>query len=294
MAAREHIEVDVDGGALFVASWGTAAAPTVVAVHGITANHAAWQWVADELESDLRLVAPDLRGRGASAGVGGGYGLERHAADVVAILDTLGRDRAVVVGHSMGAYVAAVVAAQYPERVAAVVMVDGGLSLPLGAGIDVDEFIAAVLGPALSRLDLTFESEEAYFAFWAEHPAFRSAVDALDERTLRYLRWDLGGEPPAVRSRVVRDAVMTDGRDLVGSDAVATAPERIDVPVVLLRAPRGLLDEPNPLLPDALVDVFRDRFGDLRDRVIPDTNHYSIVMGAGAAEVAGAIRGLVR
>ncbi|WP_425470408.1 alpha/beta fold hydrolase [Streptomyces diacarni] len=76
------------------------------------------------------LYAPDLRGRAASADLPGPYGLAAHVADVLALLDHLGQRRAVLIGHSMGGFVAALAAARHPSRVAGTVLVDGGLPFP--------------------------------------------------------------------------------------------------------------------------------------------------------------------
>ncbi|MCH7750179.1 MAG: alpha/beta fold hydrolase, partial [Acidobacteria bacterium] len=101
----DHLTVPVTGGDLFVARWGSG--PPVLAVHGITGSHAAWPWVADRLVGAVSLIAPDLRGRGASNGLPGLFGMAAHAADLVAVLDHLDVTRAVVVGHSMGAWIGA-------------------------------------------------------------------------------------------------------------------------------------------------------------------------------------------
>ena len=104
----EHVTVPVTGGDLFVARWGSG--PPVLAVHGITGSHAAWPWVADRLAGAVNLIAPDLRGRGASNALADPFGMAAHATDLVAVLDHLEVTRAVVVGHSMGAWVGATLA----------------------------------------------------------------------------------------------------------------------------------------------------------------------------------------
>ena len=101
------LDVPVDGGKLRVLQWGTGRR-VALAVHGITASAMAWQAVARQMPPGWTLAAPDLRGRGYSASLPGPYGLERHAADVTAVLRHFGGSgvRPVLAGHSMGAYVA--------------------------------------------------------------------------------------------------------------------------------------------------------------------------------------------
>jgi len=130
------LNVAVDGGDLRVLLWGTGKR-VAVAVHGITASGMSWQAVARHMPSDWTLAAPDLRGRGHSRDLPGPYGLDRHASDVAAVLRHFG-GRPVLAGHSMGAYIALLARDAYPELVRRLVLVDGGLPLPVPEGIDLD------------------------------------------------------------------------------------------------------------------------------------------------------------
>ena len=282
---KELMEVPVEGGALTVGVWGGAAddAPVVLAVHGITASHLSWAGVAEELAGEVRLVAPDLRGRGGSASLPGPFGMEAHARDMVAVADYFGVERPVVVGHSMGAYVAEVMAAEYPARVGRVLMVDGGVVLPVPEGMSTEDALQAIIGPALARLSMTFESREAYHGFWRAHPALGPWWSPLLEE---YIDYDTEGTEPELRSRVSRDAVIEDSEYLLRSPKMATAVSRSQCTIELLRAERGMLDNPEPLVPDALVP---DGVVDLG--VVPDTNHYTISLAPhGAVALADAIR----
>jgi hypothetical protein len=62
-------------------------------------------------------------------------------------------------------------------------------------------------------------------------------------------------------------------------DAARRAFLALACPTVLVRAPRGLLDDPNPLLPEAAVDEAKAQLPHLVDVVVPDTNHYQLVLG---------------
>jgi pimeloyl-ACP methyl ester carboxylesterase len=281
-----RLDVPVAGGTLAVFELGAGGEP-VLAVHGITANSHAWLAVARALVGRAALLACDLRGRGASSRLPPPYGMEAYTSDMLAVLDHCGIDRAVLVGHSLGAYAVARFATDHPERVRAAVLVDGGLTRPGIEGADPQVVLNAVLGPALARLEMTFATGSAYHDWWRAHPAFAGA-DVLDEDLVAYANHDLAGDPPELRSVVANDAVRTDAGELfeIGKPA-----HRLAVPVELLRAPRGLQNQPDPMLPASLAEEWASGAPTQRSVAeVPDVNHYTIVMGAaGAGAVAQSI-----
>jgi pimeloyl-ACP methyl ester carboxylesterase len=212
-----------------------------------------------------------------------------HAEDCAAVIRGLGLAPAIVVGESMGGYVAVVLAARYPELVRAVVLVDGGIPLQAPADVPVEMVLSAVLGPALARLGQTFASVESYFEFWRAHPAFANEWNADIED---YLRYDLVGEPPALRSRVSAVAVEEDTRQqLADPSLIEDSLRSLRGPLSLLRATRGLLDQPEPLLPDALVAPWREALPQLLVDTVEDTNHYTLMFGArGVSRIAELVR----
>jgi lipase len=270
----ELIQVPVHGGELTVARWGGGPG-TVVGVHGISASHRAWSAVGEHL-GGITLVAPDLRGRGASGGLSGPFGMAAHARDVLSVIDHIGQRQVVVTGHSMGGYVALELAAVAPERVSSLVLVDGGLATPLPPGADIDGLLETTLGPALARLRRSFESRDAYLDFWKEHPAFKE-TSCWNEHVEAYLGYDLTGEAPELRSRVSEQAVIEDGREVLSGAGVWENLSSISCPVSLLRAPRGLLNQSEPLIADALVERARRKLSTLSDEIVPDCNHYTLM-----------------
>lgn len=279
-----EFSVAVAGGALTVTRWGAADALPVLALHGITANGHSFARVAAELPGGLALLAPDLRGRARSAHLPGPYGLGAHVADLVAVLDAAGVDRTVVVGHSMGAFVACLAAVRHPDRVAGLLLVDGGYGLPVPPGTDIE----AVLGPAMARLRMTFEGPDHYREFWRRHPAFTKGWNTwVDHYVLR----DLVGEPPAMRSACDEDSVRTDGEQVISDPEALAAVHDLPCPARLLWTARGLMDEsPGLYTPERLaglpekVDVVE----------LPDDNHYSPLFSSTAALVAEQIHTLVQ
>jgi pimeloyl-ACP methyl ester carboxylesterase len=291
-------QIPVAGGTLTVAIAGPPveeADGVVLAVHGITASHLAWASVARELSATTGacLLAPDLRGRGRSAELPGPYGMAAHVADLLAVLDFFAVDSAVVAGHSMGAYVAARLAADHPERVSSLVLVDGGPPVPYPPDEDPEDVLAAVLGSSLTRLGVTFAKREDYRLMWEMHPAF---AGPWDDDIEAYLSYDLADaqddqRPDAVRSVTSLSAVQTDSRELMLDEATRNALLQVQTPVRLLLAPRGLLNE-EPLLPRTAIDELVAVRPQTDVEEVADTNHYSILLGpgSGARRVTDAIR----
>jgi pimeloyl-ACP methyl ester carboxylesterase len=281
-------DVAVAGGLLRVGEWGDDG-PVVLAVHGITANHRSWVAVAEAVGRDVRLVAPDLRGRGGSGTLPGPCGMEAHGRDLVAVLDALELEGALAVGHSMGAFVVAAAGARYPERFPRVLLVDGGLPLslppsqrPQVGAVDVDALLHAMLGPAMQRLAMRFPTRESYRAYWRQHPA----LEEWDERIWSYLDYDLIGVEPELRSGVAIDAVRDDTLDTSNAQLVGAAINGLAVPPVLLRAERGLANDA-PLYSDAVVDEWPN----VEHRMAVAANHYTILFNtAGVDAVAAEIR----
>ncbi|HEY1652425.1 MAG TPA: alpha/beta hydrolase [Acidimicrobiales bacterium] len=291
MADTGQQSVEVHGGELHVTRFGSGSR-AVLGIHGITASSMSLAVVARHLGDDITLLAPDLRGRGASAGLPGPYGMRAHAEDCAATIRALCEPPVVVLGHSMGGYVAVVLAATHPELVERLVLADGGLPLPLPDDapddIDPDEVIDVVLGPAIDRLTMVFPTEESYLDFWRAHPAMEEWSSDVEA----YLRYDLRPTEGGYRSRVVEPAVRTDGAEqMVAPDLIPQSLRAVGCPIRFIGAPRGLLNQPSSLIPDEVVRHWQDELPDLRANVVDDVNHYTLVIGErGAAEVARAVR----
>lgn len=284
----ERLDVPVAGGSLAVYRLGTAE-PVVLAVHGITSNSHAWVAVARALAGRASLAAADLRGRGRSAELPGPYGVTTYVRDLLAVLDRLELENTVAVGHSLGAYIVARLAANHPERVRAAVLVDGGLTIPAARDVDPQTFIDGFLGPVLARLRERFPSPEAYHDWWRAHPALKGGA-VTDRDLIPYADHDLVEAGPDLRSSVVEQAVRADADEVL---EIGESAHRLTVPATLLCAPRGLLDEPNPMQPLDLVREWAAEDPDRRRALqVPDTNHYTLIMSErGARTVAETVAG---
>ncbi|BCL12401.1 alpha/beta fold hydrolase [Micromonospora sagamiensis] len=256
----------------------------IVALHGITASYVNFVGIAERLAGRRPLLALDLRGRGGSdKPEGGPYGMSQHARDVAAAMAAFGLDDCVVVGHSMGAFVAAALAAEHPDRVTGVMMVDGGLPLTAPPGVDPVALLDVVLGPQLARLRQEFPSREAYHDYWRPLPAFPAEV--WGPWVHAYLDYDLGGTAPRLRPRASEAAIRADYLDTLDADLLRKRLAAIEVPVTLLTAEEGFYPGQPPLYPDALVQAESAAMARFAHQRVSPTTHYTIALADHGATV---------
>lgn len=118
-------DVDLDSVRLHVRIGGTGT--PVVLLHGFGETGAMWNPVLPRLAAGHTVIAPDLRGAGASSKPETGYDKATMAQDIRALLQTLGVDQATIVGHDIGLMVAYAYAAQYPGQTTRLVLMDAFL-----------------------------------------------------------------------------------------------------------------------------------------------------------------------
>lgn len=305
MTAYRELDVPVSGGDLHVGIWesddvaaGATPGQLVLAVHGVASSHRAWPLVAARLTAveGCQVIAPDLRGRGHSADLPGPWGLRRHADDVAAVLDVLtgsaggsGAGRgAVVVGHSMGAFVAVILGHIRPDLVRSMVLVDGGVPLEPPVGLSPQQALAARLGPAADRLAISFADGQEYRDFWRSHPAFAGAWSPTLQQ---YADYDLTLRDGALRSASRYEAVAQDSAEQGDTGLLAAAWRAPGPARSFLRAPLGLLAEPPGLYPIPALRRWQVQIPSFAWTEVEGVNHYTIVLGeAGADQVAAQVQ----
>lgn len=223
-------------------------APVVLALHGLTATSAVWADVAGRL--DLAVVAPDLPGRGASVDVRAAPGLPGLAQAVVGLVEALGLERVVVVGHSMGAFLAPLVVDGIGTRAAGTVLLDGGVP-PERSLLHRPALVRALFGLQMRRVVRDWADVDAYTAV-AEGRASVDRPDLADgfrAWSQAVLRPQAGGFRPALDPR----RVVADGVDSLGRPPHLPLLQGTDGPVHLVAAAHGADDARAPFLSDRAV-----------------------------------------
>lgn len=98
--------------------------PPIVLLHGLSDNGVYWTTIAQDLEHDYELIMPDARGHGLSEPVSANPTWTDNAEDIASLIQQLGLKTPAVIGHSMGAATAGVLASRHPELVGCLVLED--------------------------------------------------------------------------------------------------------------------------------------------------------------------------
>ena len=234
--------------------------PDVFLIHGVTGDLSIWFLckAMSELAANFRVTAFDLRGHGFSDVTPSGYTSADHAADLFAIMDHFGVERARVVGHSFGAVIALHAAVLAPDRFEALVLSDPYF-------------------PALRHLeDLSrWNHWQAFYQqaadagielngeYWYDLGKFFDQVMHLDEQKLLMLRQSVG--LPAM-GRLLRL-----GNTTCGDDSKAEAGLTEEKILAVTQPSLAIYGDNSPFLSTAR--YLADRLADCRGVLIPNAQH---------------------
>ena len=282
----EHLTLRAAGASFHVARAG--GGKPLVLLHGWPEFWATWEPVMRRLAARFTLVAPDLRGFGASDKPGGqpgaSWGAAEHARDVVGLLDALGLDRVGFIGHDVGGAVMQSLAREAPDRVAGLFLFDfvhPGIGARMGAPDRLNEiwyqsfhqmpFAAELVGA--SR-----DSCRAYIGHFLRHWSHRKEAfdDVLELWVDNFMQpGNLDGGFAYYRAAHAGRMAMLRG------DAPALPP--ITAPTCVRWA------EHDAIFPAAWTDTLGETFADLDAAILPGVGHFPHREDPdrAAAEIAG-------
>lgn len=260
-------KVNGNGIKINIAVWEGAGQP-ILCIHGITANCRCWDTMGATLKSEYHLIAMDLRGRGLSDKPSKGYALEYHLQDIKCLLDDLGLDRVVIMGHSLGAFIGLAFAAEYPERMDRLILVDGGGDLSK----EQMENVFVGIKPALDRLGQVFPSADAYLEKMRAAPY----VQPWSSATETYYRYEIEAVGGGVQTNIAPAHILEEAENIRKVDCAPYYP-RIKCEVLILRAPIGLLSKDDILLPEDVIDRMMLEIPHAHRFDVTGMNHYGIV-----------------
>ena len=268
MTEPTMIKAKGDGVQINLATWPGNAGP-ILCVHGITANCRCWDVLAEALIPDYRVIAMDLRGRGQSEKPPTGYSLDYHLRDINCLLNDLQRERVVIMGHSLGAFIALAFAAQYPERTDRLILVDGAGDL---SPHQMNKVFVGIK-PALDRLGQIFPSADAYLDKMKQAPYLHPWTSAVET----YCRYEIEAVDGGVRTNIDPAHIQEEAANIRKVNCASFYPG-MQRKVLILRAPNGLLSQDDLLLPEDVINKMTDEIPDVRRFDVAETNHYGILL----------------
>ena len=214
--------VQANGVRLHFLEYGDAERPDVVVVPGITSPAATWEFAAVALGRDYHVWVMDVRGRGLSDHPASGFTTPDYARDLAEALPVLGLERPLVLGHSMGARIAAAFGALYPELRGPLIVADPPMTTPEGDpyNIPLQSFLRSI---DEARAGATADDMRPYFPNWTDEQLAQRAnwLPTCDETAVaetwrlfhieRWLEWWRQLEAPLLF--------------LYGSDSPAVGPQ---------------------------------------------------------------------
>jgi pimeloyl-ACP methyl ester carboxylesterase len=256
-----------DGIEIQVALWeGTG--KQIICAHGITANSRSWDVVASAVSPKHRVIAMDLRGRGRSDKPSTGYSLDHHLRDIKSLMEDLGIERAVLMGHSLGAFISLAFAARYPERTDRIVLFDGGGKL---SQEQLDAVFAAIQ-PALDRLGKVYPSSDVYIEEMKSAPYIQPWSQAIEN----YYRYELKQVKGGVECNIDPSHIKEEAANIRKVEVDQFYPQ-VPCRVLILRATVGIESEADLLLPEPVIERMMKEIPRARRVDITGANHYAIV-----------------
>ena len=191
--------IKINGLSLHYLDWGNSNSAPVVLLHGLCGSAHYWDFFASSIASEYHVIALDQRGHGNSSWANS-YGPKAYVLDLETFTDNLGLDKFVLIGHSMGGINAIIYAAQHPDLISALIIVDIGPEIN-SAGIERMERERAIEPEA-------FGSEEEAISYMKKVEP-RQSNDFIQHQVKYALKQDNKGNltfkyDPALRSTELR------------------------------------------------------------------------------------------
>ena len=272
-AAFGKRQIETNGASIYVRQAGQG--PPVVLLHGYGETGDMWVPMALDMVRDHTVIVPDLRGLGLSSKPAGGFDKKTQAGDLAGVLDALKIDRVDLVAHDIGNMVAFAFAAQHPERVRRLVLIDAPVP---GVG-PWEEILKNPLlwhfrfgGPDMERL--VAGRERIYLdRFWNEF----SATPGRFSEAARVHYAELYALPGAMHSGFAQFAAFD--QDAIDNRAFL-AHSKLNMPVLALGGEKSF--------GATMAVVMRAGATNVTEAIVPDSGHW--IMEENPSATIGLVR----
>lgn len=252
--------ITINGLPLHYVEWGSPGQPSMVLLHGFQSNAHTWDTFSQAMAATYHVIALDQRGHGDTAWApDGDYAPQSFINDILGFIDALNLTPTLLIGHSMGGRHAAMVAADYPDKVTKVVIVDTPAELP-----------PAILEMLAQQPESNTAPEPATFASFED--VVRSGIDQYPltpEAELRHANYHNLYRGADGKWRWRWDLTLLERRRLNRSLQLDLYPylQRVQCPTLLIRG------QQSPLLTSEIAQKMVQHLSHGRLVEIPDSAH---------------------
>lgn len=258
----KELKISVNDSHLKVCQSGDLDARPVIIIHGLTGNHFQLQFYREALKDKYRVLEVDVRGRGESGSGENPSSISQHKDDIVRLIDHLELEEPILIGYSMGGYIASLVASEVKTK--ALVLLD--------SAAEVVEYQDKIVVPTFGRISKRWDSKEEYVNTVVSNYSNMQVPDSKELRTA--VEYEVEEREDGFYNKSEESTIREDWASMRDFD-VHKVFENIDVPVLLVQC-LGSVGEVGPLFaPEHYVETKKA----IKDLSIyeSDTNHYTLV-----------------
>ncbi|GCE14795.1 alpha/beta fold hydrolase [Tengunoibacter tsumagoiensis] len=264
-----HASIQTEGLTLFYSRTGQSAKPPVILLHGLTNNSTTWLRFARDLQQDYDLILIDLPGHGRSRDLGSSFSASVLSSSIIELIKQLELERPILLGHSLGAYIAATVAATIPEQVRSLVLEDPPWILATAATERGEKPPSRELPGVRQSFELKkLSPEERLSTVRREHPTWseEELIAWLDAKIQfnSSLLPHLGPENPFPSWQELAPRITCPVLLLLGDLKLGA----ITSPEIAYEAARSWQDSQIVQIPDASHNIRRDQYSHYLDAVV--------------------------
>ena len=258
----EFYTVNANGNNIQIADY-SGAKGTIIAIHGLTGTHKNMHYYAEKFKGDYRFVAGDLRGRGNSADTDAEPSIFKHAEDILALIKELKIENPILLGYSMGAFIAAIVASKL-KSTQAVIFLDGAAKA--------SNHQRRIVQPSLGRLSRKYTSKEHYVE--EIQKIYTNLGIKWNDVLQNTVEYEVGPVSNHWENKSTETQIIADFESFFTFDPKEIC-SQIDCPVLLVYA-EGDIGSMPPLF--YLTDYEQtQQYTKTIETVISDCNHYTMV-----------------
>lgn len=234
----------------------------IILIHGLTGNHYQLQFFRNNLKDKYRIIEIDVRGRGNSGRGEEKSSIFEHKNDIIKLIKELHLERPIIIGYSMGGYIASLVAAE--TKIDKLILLD--------SAAQVEDYQDKIVVPTFGRLKNKYNSKEDYVETIVGNYSRMSVADSKELRDA--VRYEVTKKEDGYYNKSVKENIESDWASM-RNFSVQEVFNNIYIPVLLIQC-KGKIGEVGPLFDEIHYELTKKYIRNL-EVFNSQTNHYTLV-----------------